>query len=117
MCVYIMCVCVHSVYVCVLCVCVCVLYVQCIQHDKTPFYSLLYTLAHPPIVHPPTVHPPPTPSGGKTRKTAGPRSEGESYWLLAEAAGWFDSRDVRERTFTEVCMCCACVCILSLCIC
>lgn len=43
-------------------------------------------------------------TGGKTRKTAGPRSEGESYWLLAEAAGWYDAREVRERTFTEVCV-------------
>lgn len=41
-------------------------------------------------------------AGGKTRKTAGPRSEGESYWLLSEAAGWFGNPTVRARTFTEV---------------
>lgn len=28
-------------------------------------------------------------SGGQTRAAAGPRSEGLSYWVVAEAAGWF----------------------------
>jgi len=28
-------------------------------------------------------------SGGQTRSAAGPRSEGLSYWVVAEAAGWF----------------------------
>lgn len=28
-------------------------------------------------------------SGGQTRSAAGPRSEGLSYWMVAEAAGWF----------------------------
>jgi hypothetical protein len=29
-------------------------------------------------------------SGGQTRSAAGPRSEGLSYWMVAEAAGWFE---------------------------
>ena len=28
-------------------------------------------------------------SGGQTRREAGPRSEAESYWRLAEHFGWF----------------------------
>lgn len=40
-------------------------------------------------------------SGGKTRKAAGPRAEGDGYWLVAEAAGWYGHPEVRERTFTE----------------
>lgn len=28
-------------------------------------------------------------SGGETRKTAGPRSEGQSYWFVAEGSKWF----------------------------
>ena len=40
-------------------------------------------------------------SGGQTRKEAGPRSEGLSYWVVAEAAGWFNMSGVRNRTFTE----------------
>lgn len=28
-------------------------------------------------------------SGGETRKDAGPRSEAQSYWLVAESKGWF----------------------------
>jgi len=40
-------------------------------------------------------------SGGQTRLDAGPRSEGLSYWVVAEAAGWFGSVGVRNRTFTE----------------
>lgn len=41
-------------------------------------------------------------SGGQTRRAAGPRSEGLSYWVVAEAAGWFGKRaEVRNRTFTE----------------
>lgn len=28
-------------------------------------------------------------SGGETRKEAGPRSEAQSYWLVAESQGWF----------------------------
>ena len=41
-------------------------------------------------------------SGGQTRKAAGPRSEAEGYWLLAEAANWWGTTDVRERAYTEV---------------
>ncbi len=40
-------------------------------------------------------------SGGQTRLAAGPRSEGLSYWVVAEAAGWFNVSGVRNRTFTE----------------
>ncbi|KAG1666294.1 hypothetical protein FOA52_004775 [Chlamydomonas sp. UWO 241] len=40
-------------------------------------------------------------SGGQTRRAAGPRSEGLSYWVVAEAAGWFGMPAVRNRTFTE----------------
>lgn len=40
-------------------------------------------------------------SGGQTRKAAGPRSEAEGYWLVAEAAKWWGSHSVRERAFTE----------------
>ena len=28
-------------------------------------------------------------SGGETRNEAGPRSEAQSYWLVAESQGWF----------------------------
>jgi hypothetical protein len=41
-------------------------------------------------------------SGGQTRRAAGPRSEGLSYWQVADAAGWFNATGVRERAFTEV---------------
>jgi hypothetical protein len=40
-------------------------------------------------------------SGGQTRAEAGPRSEGLSYWLAAEAGGWFGHQNVRSRSFTE----------------
>ncbi|MEW5298860.1 MAG: hypothetical protein WDW36_001937 [Sanguina aurantia] len=40
-------------------------------------------------------------SGGQTRLAAGPRSEGLSYWVVAEAAGWFNRTEVRGRAFTE----------------
>ncbi|KAG2489727.1 hypothetical protein HYH03_011834 [Edaphochlamys debaryana] len=40
-------------------------------------------------------------SGGQTRRAAGPRSEGMSYWVAAEAAGWYSHPEVRNRTFTE----------------
>lgn len=43
-------------------------------------------------------------SGGQTRQAAGPRSEGLSYWMVAEAAGWFGHTEVRSRAFTEVCV-------------
>lgn len=41
-------------------------------------------------------------SGGQTRQAAGPRSEGVSYWVVAEAAGWFNHTHVRSRAYTEV---------------
>lgn len=41
-------------------------------------------------------------SGGQTRKEAGPRSEGLSYWLVAEAADWWGHEGVRGRAYTEV---------------
>jgi len=47
-------------------------------------------------------------SGGQTRLAAGPRSEGLSYWLIAEANSWFSNTSdtksllaVRSRAFTE----------------
>ncbi|KAL0323274.1 UNVERIFIED_CONTAM: putative protein C57A10.07 [Sesamum angustifolium] len=41
-------------------------------------------------------------SGGETRKDAGPRSEAQSYWLVAESKQWFGERDsVRSRALTE----------------
>jgi len=48
-------------------------------------------------------------SGGQTRLAAGPRSEGLSYWLIAEANRWFVNTSdnaksllqVRARAFTE----------------
>ncbi|XP_051151078.1 uncharacterized protein C57A10.07 [Andrographis paniculata] len=41
-------------------------------------------------------------SGGETRKDAGPRSEAQSYWIVAESKQWFGKRDsVRDRALTE----------------
>nr|DAD39974.1 TPA_asm: hypothetical protein HUJ06_014297 [Nelumbo nucifera] len=41
-------------------------------------------------------------SGGETRKDAGPRSEAQSYWAVAESKGWFGKqKDVRWRSLTE----------------
>ncbi|CAA6668448.1 unnamed protein product [Spirodela intermedia] len=41
-------------------------------------------------------------SGGETRKNAGPRSEAQSYWAVAESKGWYGKVDsVRKRTLTE----------------
>ncbi|GAA0148674.1 hypothetical protein LIER_08053 [Lithospermum erythrorhizon] len=41
-------------------------------------------------------------SGGETRKNAGPRSEAQSYWTVAEAKGWFGNQEtVRQRALTE----------------
>lgn len=41
-------------------------------------------------------------SGGETRKDAGPRSEAQSYWTVAEAKGWFGNQEnVRQRALTE----------------
>lgn len=41
-------------------------------------------------------------SGGETRKDAGPRSEAQSYWSVAESKGWFGKEEnVKWRTLTE----------------
>ena len=40
-------------------------------------------------------------SGGETRRDAGPISEGQTYWKVADAEGWFGHAGVRERAFTE----------------
>ncbi|XP_057468895.1 uncharacterized protein C57A10.07-like [Actinidia eriantha] len=41
-------------------------------------------------------------SGGETRKDAGPRSEAQSYWTVAESKGWFGKEvNVRWRSLTE----------------
>ncbi|RWR84186.1 Rossmann-like protein alpha/beta/alpha sandwich [Cinnamomum micranthum f. kanehirae] len=40
-------------------------------------------------------------SGGETRKDAGPRSEAQSYWSVAESQGWFGKQDVKWRSLTE----------------
>ncbi|KAG2663192.1 hypothetical protein I3760_16G016400 [Carya illinoinensis] len=41
-------------------------------------------------------------SGGETRKDAGPRSEAQSYWSVAEFRGWFGMEEnVRWRALTE----------------
>ncbi|XP_040995911.1 LOW QUALITY PROTEIN: uncharacterized protein C57A10.07-like [Juglans microcarpa x Juglans regia] len=41
-------------------------------------------------------------SGGETRKDAGPRSEAQSYWSVAESRGWFGKKEnMRWRALTE----------------
>lgn len=41
-------------------------------------------------------------SGGETRKDAGPRSEAQSYWGVAESMSWFGKQEaVRWRALTE----------------
>ncbi|XP_031265858.1 uncharacterized protein C57A10.07 [Pistacia vera] len=41
-------------------------------------------------------------SGGETRKDAGPRSEAQSYWTVAESKGWFGKEEsVKWRAMTE----------------
>lgn len=41
-------------------------------------------------------------SGGETRKDAGPRSEAQSYWAVADSRGWFGKLEsVRWRALTE----------------
>ncbi|MCB9644637.1 MAG: hypothetical protein H6728_16305 [Myxococcales bacterium] len=39
-------------------------------------------------------------SGGQTRLEAGPRSEAQSYWMLARHLGWL-TQDVEDRVTTE----------------
>lgn len=40
-------------------------------------------------------------SGGYSRQEAGPRSEAQSYYWIADALGWFGHPEVRARTITE----------------
>jgi hypothetical protein len=40
-------------------------------------------------------------AGGQTDAAAGPRSEGQGYWLIAEHFDWFGYPEVRERASTE----------------
>ena len=40
-------------------------------------------------------------AGGQTDREAGPRSEGQGYWLIGENAGWFGHPEVRNRAGTE----------------
>lgn len=40
-------------------------------------------------------------AGGQTDPVAGPRSEGQGYWLVAEHYDWFGYTDVRHRATTE----------------
>jgi hypothetical protein len=40
-------------------------------------------------------------SGGQTREHAGPRSEAQSYWLIAEHFRWWSQPDVARRATTE----------------
>lgn len=39
--------------------------------------------------------------GGQTDRAAGPRSEAQGYWLIADHADWFGHPEVRERATTE----------------
>lgn len=40
-------------------------------------------------------------AGGQSDAAAGPRSEGQGYWLAAEYHGWFGAPEVRIRATTE----------------
>ncbi|XP_027941761.1 uncharacterized protein C57A10.07 [Vigna unguiculata] len=41
-------------------------------------------------------------SGGETRREAGPRSEAQSYWAVADSKGWFGKEEsVKWRALTE----------------
>jgi hypothetical protein len=40
-------------------------------------------------------------SGGQTRAGAGPRSEAQSYWMIARHFLWWESADVESRATTE----------------
>lgn len=40
-------------------------------------------------------------SGGQTDASAGPRSEGQGYWLIAGHFGWFGHSGVRDRATSE----------------
>lgn len=41
------------------------------------------------------------PKGGKTRGPAGPKSEAESYFFVADHYDWWGKPDLRSRTSTE----------------
>jgi hypothetical protein len=40
-------------------------------------------------------------SGGQTRENAGPRSEAQSYWLIADYFRWWSQHNVAKRSTTE----------------
>eukprot|EP00252_Welwitschia_mirabilis_P024343 TRINITY_DN7186_c0_g1_i1.p1 TRINITY_DN7186_c0_g1~~TRINITY_DN7186_c0_g1_i1.p1 ORF type:complete len:319 (+),score=30.41 TRINITY_DN7186_c0_g1_i1:320-1276(+) len=41
-------------------------------------------------------------SGGETRRDAGPRSEAQSYWSVADSHGWFgEGTEIQKRALTE----------------
>lgn len=40
-------------------------------------------------------------TGGKTRALAGPKSEGESYFFVADHYDWWGKPDLRARALTE----------------
>jgi hypothetical protein len=40
-------------------------------------------------------------SGGQTRQKAGPRSEGQSYWTLADQFAWWGNAEVQSRATVE----------------
>lgn len=40
-------------------------------------------------------------SGGQTKESAGPRSEGLTYWLIADAENWYGEQTVKNRTLAE----------------
>lgn len=40
-------------------------------------------------------------AGSQTRREAGPLSEAQSYWFLAEQSGWWGKPEIRDRTTTE----------------
>ena len=40
-------------------------------------------------------------SGGQTREEAGPISEAQGYWQVANQRGWLNHPEVKERTFLE----------------
>lgn len=42
-------------------------------------------------------------SGGETRRDAGPQSEAQSYWAVAESRGWFGELVVHSFSLQSVC--------------
>lgn len=41
-------------------------------------------------------------AGGETRKSAGPRTEGQTYWEIADHHSWFGHPNVREHAYAEI---------------